>query len=140
MARFFRLLPVIIALIILVGCSIPEFYLDIRYPSAVVINEQLPIDVFITNSRIGTTVRVESIQLSGEIVQNSQLIPGRNGLYTKREGSDRIIAEPNRRMIQFETGTFSLALRPINKGVFNGNFTFFVNGEQISREITVEVK
>jgi hypothetical protein len=140
MARFFRLLPIIIALIILVGCSIPEFYIDIRYPSAVSINEQLPIDVFITNSRTGTIVRVESIQLSGEIVQNSQLIPGRNGLYTKPEGSDRFIAEPNRRMIQFETGTFSLALRPMNKGVFHGNFTFFVNGEQISREITVEVK
>jgi hypothetical protein len=96
--------------------------------------------VFITNSRIGTTVHIESIQLSGELVQNSQLIPGRTGLYTKPEGSDRIIAEPNRRMIQFETGTFSLTLRPVNKGVFHGNFTFFVNGGQISREIIVEVK
>jgi len=100
----------------------------------------LPIDVFITNSRIGTFVHVESIQLSGELAQNSQLIPGRNGLYTKPEGSDGIIAEPNRRLIPFETGTFSLTIKPEHQGVYQGNFTFYVNGGQISRDITVEFK
>jgi hypothetical protein len=140
MIRVYKSLFVVVLVIIIAGCSIPEFYVDIRYPSAITIDEQLPIDVFITNSRIGTFVHIESIQLSGDLAQNSQLIPGRTGLYTKPEGSDRFIAEPNRRMIQFETGTFSLTLRPVNKGVFHGNFIFFVNGEQISREITVEVK
>lgn len=127
-------------LIMLGGCSIPEFYLDMHYPSSINLNEPLPIDVFITNSRIGTIVHIESIQLSGELITHSQLVPGHTGLYRRLEGSDSIIAEPNRRLIQFETGTFSLTLKPVHQGVFQGNFTFYVNGGQMSREISVVVK
>ena len=140
MIRIYKSLLTVVLLIMITGCSIPEFYLDMHYPSSINLNEPLPIDIFITNSRIGTTVHIESIQLSGELVTHSQLVPGHTGLYRRLEGSDSIIAEPNRRLIQFETGTFSLTIRPEHQGVFQGNFTFYMNGGQISREITVEVK
>jgi hypothetical protein len=140
MTRLVKTLFTVALLLILAGCSIPEFYLDIHYPSAVNANGKLPIDVFITNSRLGTTVYIESIHLTGELAQNSQLIPGREGLYDKSASGDDIFAEPDRKLSQFETGCFSLTIRPLKSGELSGTFIFYANGEQFNRDISVEVK
>jgi len=137
---YWKILSIAIPLILLSGCSIPEFYLDIHYPTLVNVNESLPIDVFVTNARIGTVVHIESIQLTGELAQNSKLVPGRNGLYSKPLGSEVIFSEPNRRLTQFETGNFSVTLKPVKPGIFHSTFIFVVNGNQIDRDIAVEVK
>jgi hypothetical protein len=136
----YKIIFISIVLIGLAGCSIPEFYLDIHYPQSISLNEPFPIDVFITNSRPGTIVHIESIQLTGELAQYSQLMQGRNGLYNKSESSDIFFAEPNRRLTQFETGAFSVTLKPLKAGSLQGTFIFVVNGMQESQDITVEVK
>jgi hypothetical protein len=136
---FFRILSIVTVLVLLVGCSVPEFYLDIHYPSEVNANGKLPIDVFITNSRLGTIVHIESIRLTGELATISQMIEGRNGLYEK-SADGNFYAEPNRNLIQFETGAFSLTIRPLRSGDYVGTFVFNIDGSEFTREVSVTVR
>lgn len=136
---FWRISAVLILLVLLAGCSVPEFYLDVHYPPQVNACDKLPIDVFITNSRLGTIVHVESIQLTGELATDSQMIEGRNGLYEKSADGD-FYAEPNRKLTQFETGAFSLTIRPLKQGDYSGTLVFNINGSEFTRDISVTVK
>jgi hypothetical protein len=136
---FLKISSIVTVLVLLAGCSIPEFYLDIHYPNEVNANDKLPIDVFITNSRLGTIVHIESIYLTGKLATSSQIIEGRNGLYEKSADGD-FYAEPNRKLTQFETGAFSLTIRPLKSGDYVGTFVFNINGSEFTREVSVTVR
>jgi len=121
------------------SCSIPQYYLDIHYQDSVSTVAPFPIDIFITNARLGTTIYIESIVLSGGLAEVSVPYQSREGLYRKEEGSTLISAQPNRKLTQFETGGFPMTLQILSIGKLKGTLIFKINGELVYRDIEVDV-
>jgi len=133
------MLLILISIIVIAGCSIPEYYIDIHYPEKISQEKPFNLEIFVTNARYGTQIELESIYLVGELALISKLWPNRQGAYFKQQESGFITALLWRKLAAFETGCFSMTLLLGGKGTYTSTLTFYIDGKKIEKDIKVEV-
>lgn len=131
------LLFLLLAGMLLPGCSGQDYYLDIHHKERVSSAEPLDIDIFITNCRNDKKIKVESIWLVDELCASSELWKNREGIYFRNPDNNFIEALPWRELGYYETASFPMTLRLLKNGIIRGKFTIYIDGVAVDRYIQI---